>query len=541
MLASRASLDPADFTFVNGAEPSSLDPVAVTGVPEARLLRAVYEGLCVLDPVTAKPRPGMAESWDVSADELEYTFHLRAGSRWSNGDEVTALDFRDGFQRLLDPREAAEYAYLLWDVTGAKAWSTTIDDSGAPTLSFGTVGIRAPDPRTLVVRLDRPVPWFLYLCAYHPLSPVDRRALDELRARFPDTWRLEASRPEHLVTNGPWKVGLRRVNDRIRLVRNDGYWDARNVAFDTIDVLASENLTTNLNLYLTGAAGFVNEVPANVIPRLRGRSDWNPTPYLATWFLRVNVTRPPLDDPRVRRALALAIDRSAITRLVTKGGEVPLYSLVPPAMGAVTGYEPATFRPARSTSDEATYAEDAAAARALFDEAGLRGDQLRPIEIHYNTQSTNKDVAEVVAHSWKQVLGLDTRLVNQEKKVALDTQRRLDYDVSRSTWIADFPDPASFLGVFTSDSENNRTGWKSARYDDLVRAALDARGDERARLYRQAEEVLLDEMPILPVFAFTTTSLVDPRLEGFHANALDVHFPKFWRFASDGAPKASAR
>jgi oligopeptide transport system substrate-binding protein len=136
----------------------------------------------------------------------------------------------------------------------------------------------------------------------------------------------------------------------------------------------------------------------------------------------------------------------------------------------------------------------------------------------------------VVAHCWKEALGVETRLSNQEKKVSLDTQRRLDYDVSRSTWIADYPDPASFLEVFTGDSENNRTGWKNARYDELVRAALDARGAERARLYRAAEEVLLAELPVLPIFAFTTTSLVDPRLEGFHPNALDVHFPKFWRF-----------
>ncbi len=545
VLASRATIAPADFTFVNGAEPSSLDPVQVTGVPEARIMRAIFEGLCVLDPVTAQPRPGIAEAWDVSGDELTYTFHLRAGSRWSNGDEVTAFDFRDGFQRLLDPREAAEYAYLLWDVKGAKAWSTTIDDSGAPTLAFDTVAIRTPDPRTLVVALDRPVPWFLYLCAYHPLSPLDRRAMDELRAQFPDSWRLEASRPEHMVTNGPWKVELRRVNDRIRLVRNAGYWDTHNVAFDTIDVLASEQLTTNLNLYLTGAAGYVNEVPANVIPRLRGRADWHPTPYPATYFFRVNVTRPPLDDVRVRRALALAIDRRAITQLVTKGGEVPLESLVPPAMSAITAYvEPSFFG---STGD---YEQNVKLARELMDDAGYGpgGKTLRPIELHYNTQSTNKDVAEVIAHGWKQALGVDTRLVNQEKKVALDTQRRLDYDVSRSTWIADFPDPASFLEVFTSDSENNRTGWSSAKYDALVHAALDARGSERARLYGEAEKVLLDELPILPVFAFTTTSLVDPRLEGFHANALDVHFPKFWHFAPqselrdpDGPSKAGPR
>ncbi len=527
-LAKRATIRPADFTFVNGAEPASLDPVQITGVPEARLMRAIYEGLCVLHPRTLEPVPGMAESWDQSDDELVYTFGLRAGSRWSNGDEVTAFDFRDGFERLLDPREAAEYAYLLWCVKGAKAFSTTVDDDGAPTLSFDTVAIRAGDPRTLVIELERPVPWFLYLCAYHPLSPANRRALDEMKAKFPDSWRTAASRPEHLVTNGPWKVEERRVNDRIRLVRNDWYWDTGSVAFDVVDVLAGEHLITNMNLYLTGAAGFVNEVPASAIPRLRERPDWNPAPYLATYFYRVNVSRPPLDDVRVRRALALAIDRKAITEKVTRGGEPPLVSLVPPAMSAITGYEPAGFG---ATGDRA---RDVETARALLAEAGFgpNGRPMRAIEIHYNTQSTNKDVAEVVAHCWKEALGIEARLSNQEKKVSLDTQRRLDYDVSRSTWIADYPDPASFLEVFTGDSENNRTSWKNARYDGLVRAALEARGAERARLYREAEEALLAELPVLPVFAFTTTSLVDPRLEGFHPNALDVHFPKFWRYAS---------
>lgn len=525
----RAELPPAEFTFANGGEPSSLDPVQATGMPEGRLLRAMYEGLCVLDPATLAPLPGMAESWAVSPDELVYTFHLRDDSRWTNGDPVTAADFRDGFEHLLDPREAAEYAYLLFGVRGAKEYATDVDARGVPLRSFDTVGVHASDARTLVVQLERPMPWFLQLAAYPPLSPLCRRALQEMRTRHPDTWRIERLRPENLVTNGPWRMLERRVNDRIRLVRHDGYWDRANVAFDTLDALASEHLTTNLNLYLTGSVGFVNEVPALVVGKLAGRDDWHPTPYLATCFYRVNVTRPPLDDPRVRRALALAIDRRAITRTITRAGEPPLESFVPKAMRSVTGYDPPTFRGGRALDDE-SFAHDLGEARKLLAEAGFGPDRpMRRIEIHYSTQSTNRDVAEVVAHGWNAYLGLDVRLANQERKVSLDTQRRLDYDVSRSSWIADYPDPASFLEIFTGASANNRTGFADPRYDELVAAALAARGAERQRLYRAAEERLLEALPVIPLYGFTTTSLVDPALEGFHPNPLDVHFPKFWR------------
>lgn len=533
---SKSRLREADFTFANGAEPSSLDPTQTTGVPEARLLRAIFEGLCVLDPRTLAPLPGMAESWTISSDELTYTFRVRSGSRWTNGDEVTAFDFRDGFEHLLDPREAAEYAYLLFDVRGARAFASDVDATGAPRRSFGSVGIRTDDARTLVVELERPVPWFLYLAAYPPLSPLNRRALDEMRARYPQSWRIERLRPENIVTNGPWRVLERRVNDRIRLGKSEAYWDRANVALDTIDVLASEHLTTNLNLYLTGAIGFVNEVPALVVPRLAGRADWKPTPYLATYFYRLNVTRPPLDDPRVRRALALAIDRRAIVSRITRAGEPPLYSLVPDAMRDVTGYEPPSFR-GTGTLDDAAFERDLAQARQLLAEAGFDAATrpMRRLEIHYNTQSTNRDVAEVVAREWKTHLGIEVKLVNQEKKVALDTQRRLDYDVSRSTWIADYPDPSSFLDLMTTGSANNRTGFADPEYDRLLESALNARGEERQRSYRAAEERLLEALPIIPLFGFTTTSLVDPTLEGFHTNALDIHFPKFWRKTAGGA------
>ncbi len=529
---SGARLPPADFAWVNGAEPSSLDPQQVTGVPEIRLVRALYEGLVVRHPETTRPIPGMAESWSVSDDGLVWTFRVRAGSLWTDGAEVTADDFVYSWRRLLDPRTAAQFADLLYCVRGARAWAADVGADGAPRGDFDArVGLRSAGPRTLVVELEYPVDHFLELAVSAPLCPVSRRALEAAQARWPRTWRVEWLKPGNLVTNGPYLLAERRIHDRIRLVRHAGYWDARSVAFETVDVLASEQLSTNLNLYLTGAVGLLDEVPATAVPRLAGREDFQPEPYLASSFLRVNVTRPPLDDRRVRRALALAIDRRALTSKVTRGGEVPSWSLVPACLPDWNG---ARMLRAETADPDAAFRADCEEARALLAEAGYGPSRpVPPIELHFASQATNKDVCEVVADTWRRELGVEARLVNQEWKVALDAQRRLAYDVSRSSWIADYADAATFLEVFAPGADNNRTGWSDAEYGALLERARRARGPERQRLLAAAEARLLDELPILPVYTFAVTSLVDPRLGGFFANALDEHFPKFWYWMDD--------
>lgn len=523
---SRSGFERADAAYCNGAEPSSLDPQQVSGVPEIRVIRALYEGLVVRDPRTGAPVPGMAESWSTSADGLTWTFRVRAGSTWTDGAEVTARDFAYSWERLLDPRTAAQYADLLHCVRGARAWSASVGDDGAPSRPFaGSVAIEAIDDRTLVVGLEHPVDHFLELAVSAPLCPISRRALESARARWPDRWQVEWTRPEHLVTNGPFRLVERRINDRIRLAKHAGYWDADEVAFGTLDVLASEQLSTNLNFYLTGEVAVLDEVPAAAMPRLRGREDYRPAPYLATSFFRVNVTKPPLDDARVRRALALAIDRAAITSKVTRGGELPSWSLVPPILDGWDGAE------IEHADDRA---RDVETARRLLAEAGYGPDRpLPPIELHFASQATNKDVCEVVADGWRRDLGVETRLRNQEWKVYLDAQRRLEYQVSRSSWIADYADPATFLDVFAPGADNSRTGWNDARYGEPVERARRSREPERARLLAEAEAILLREMPVIPLYTFAVTSLVDPRLGGYHANALDEHFPKFWHWLDD--------
>ena len=524
-----ASLPRADCAFVNGVEPATLDPAAITAIPEGRIVRALFEGLVVRDPRTLEPRPGMAESWERSEDGFAWRFSIREGARWSNGDPVTAEDFARSFERLLDPRTAAPYASKLFVVRGAQAFATDVGADGAPRRSFQTVGIRA-EGSVLAIDLDRPFPGLLDLLACPQFSPVNVAAIEACLRSNPDDGRARWLRPENLVTNGPFRLLERRTGDRIRLGKSATYWDRDHVAFETIDALSTEHLSTVVNLYLSGEVAWVDQMPAELLPRLARREDFRSAPYLGTYFYRVNVTRPPFDDPRVRRALALAIDREEIVRRLLGANEAPLYACVPPAMRTATpGWSSREMRHGPSFDD------DVREARRLLAEAGYgEGGRAFPsFAIHYNTRESHRDIAEVVADGWRRNLGIRARLENQEWRVFLDTQRRGDYDVSRSSWIADGVDPQGFLEIFTSGDDNNRTGWSDARFDAAIARASAAEEPERSRILGEAEAILLDALPILPIYAYATRNLVDPRLGGFFENALDEHSPKSWYWMDD--------
>ena len=518
---SSTPLPPADFAFNNGAEVSTLDPATISSIPEGRIVRALFEGLCVKDPRTLEPLPGMAESWEISADGRTYTFHLREGARWSNGDRVTADDFVYSWQRVLHPATAAEYAYLLWYVRGGRQYSLAPDEAEP-------LGLRALDEMTFEVVLEEPTPYFLDLVGFYPLYPVNRRNLEEAQARWPGEWRLRWLAPENLVTNGPYRIGFRRINDRIRLVKNHGYWDAEHVAFETIDAFAIDHLGTSLNLYLTGELDWIDRPVTDVIPHLVEREDFHVSPFLGTYFYRVNTGEPPFDDPRVRRALALAINREALVEKITKAGERAAYGFTTEALAS--GY------PRVEMEHSGDLATDLDEARRLLAEAGYGpgGREVPTFEILFNTDQVHRDIAEVIAHGWQHELGLSVKLLNQEWKVYLDSQKTLRYDVVRASWIGDYPDPNTFLDVFVTGGENNRTGWGNARYDELIERArreLDAR--ERFSLLAEAESILLDELPILPIYHYVSRNLVNPRLGGFHENVRDEHFCKFWYWLDD--------
>lgn len=529
----------AEFAFGNGGEVTTLDPARVTGIPEGRVLRALFEGLTVKHPETLEPLPGVAERWEISAEARRYLFHLREDARWSNGDPVTAQDFVLSWKRLLEPETAAEYAYQLWCVLGARQFSLEPDPMRREEL-WSAVGIRAHGERTLEVELEHPTPYFLALTAYFPLYPVHTRSLAEARARWPERWQIEWVRPENLVANGPFRLIDRRINDRMRLARSETYWDRANVALETIDVYAIESYSTLLNLYLAGELDWIDRVAPLSVSKLAGREDFHPAPYLATYFYRVNVTRPPLDDARVRRALALALDRRAICETIMKGGQLPNFGLVPHGMA---GYEKRELAHAEPEGTPAALASDIATARALLAEAGFGpGKRVFPeIEIHLNVSEAHRDVAEVVADLWRRELGIDARLAQQEWKVYLDAQSSLAYDLSRSSWIGDYPDPNTFLDLFVSGGENNKTGWSNPRYDALIEAARRVIApEERMALLAEAEALLLEELPILPIYTYASQNLVDPRLGGFHANLQDEHFPKFFFWKEPRGPRGNA-
>ncbi len=638
--ASRTRIERADFVFNNGAEIATLDPAATSGVPEGRMMYALYEGLTVKHPETLEPMPGVAESWSISQKGRLYRFRLRPDARWSNGDLVTAADFEWSWRRLLEAETAAEYAYQLWCVDGAREytllpgdrdydaaghmWLKKLDNGllriggsgfspcipsvkprlgertedtplcnartrhpvGSPVagrivsvnpdifhpqnhtdpyerfwwieiepdpkaleealergallsaerardeIFWPQVGIRAVDWRTLEVSLESPTPYFLALTSFFATMPVHRKSIEKARKSFPESWQVEWLRPERLVTNGPFLLKERRLHDRIRLAKNPRYWDALNVAFNTIDVLAVESYSTMLNLYLTGEVDWIERCAPNLVPRMMDREDYNPVPYLGSYFYRVNVQKKPFDDKRVRRALALAIDRQAIVSKVTKKGETPSWSLCPPGL---SGYERAEMSHAAGDDGKA-YARDCAEALALMDAAGFGPGKERfpTFEIHYNKSESHRDIAEVVADTWRRVLGVDVQLLNQEWKTYLDTQRTFNYDVSRSAWIQDYPDPNTFIEIFVSGGKNNRTRWSHEGYDALVReAGLEADIERRLDLLQRAEAILLEELPILPIFAYTTNNAVHPRLGGFFENSQDDHYPKFWYWMDD--------
>lgn len=651
-LVSSASLPPADFRFVNGTEPKTLDPGLMTGEPEGRIADALFEGLTRRNARSLQPEPGVAQRWWVSPDGLVLTFELRPDARWSDGRPLTAHDFAWAWRRLEDPRTGSEYAYLLHVLRDAEAfhafgaaadalegpirdavraqasraggleaaaWQRLLaeqgaaaalrgsDDAGvaellarhegtvaaeelrafdaalgreaarkraahaAASARFGvTTGVVAVDDRTLRVELAAPTPYFLALTSFYPTFPLPRHVI-ESPGRAQD-WFL----PEHIVSNGAYRLERWRVNDRIRLVRSDRYWDRANVALETIDALPVENTTTALNLYLTGAVDWLpGSYPVDLAPKLRGRPDFFVSPGLAVYYYRLNVRRPPLDDPRVRLALALAVDRDTICRHVLGLGQLPATTFVPPG---IPGYAP----------PPSAIAHDPARARRLLAEAGFPdGRGFPPLGILYNTHEGHKQIAEVVADQLRRTLGIAVTPYNQEWQAYQASTQAGDYEIARAAWVGDYVDPNTFLDLWLTNGGNNQTGWGDPTYDALLRGAADvvafAAGDravvagapepERLRealarydaavsagapapaaaalrlaLLREAEAILVQRgFPVLPVYFYVTSGLVSPRVEGFHVelvqpdgtrtpNLQNLHPLRALRMAPAGAP-----
>ncbi|MHB8522783.1 MAG: peptide ABC transporter substrate-binding protein [Limisphaerales bacterium] len=500
---------PADLVIMNGAEVESLDPAIITGQPDLRVVMALFEGLLRNDPETGGPIPGLAERWEISPDGRVYTFHLRTNATWSTGEPITAEDVVYSWRRVLDPSTAADYAGQLFPVKNAEAYNS------GQTKDPSLIGARALDAHTLRVELENPTAYFLDLCAFQTLAVVPRQTI----GKYGDRWLM--ARP--LPVSGAYQLEAWRLNDKIRLRKNRRYWDAANTRSEVVDILPVGIPTVALNLYETGAADIAWDkelVPADMVDVLLKRPDFHAYDYLGTYFIRFNVTRKPFDDARVRQALALAVDKKRIVEKITRAGELVASSLCPAGI--------AHYRP------PAGLGYDPAAARRLLAEAGYpEGKGFPAFDYLFNAPAgggakMHEKIAVELQQMWKQELGIHVELRQMEFMVYLNAQSHLEYDTSRSSWIGDYNDPNTFLDMFMSNNGNNRTGWKSDRYDRLLRAAnLQLDPVQREKLLQQAESLLVrEDPPIIPLFFYKGINYFDARkIHGIYVdrNPLDLH------------------
>ncbi|MBK8478865.1 MAG: peptide ABC transporter substrate-binding protein [Opitutaceae bacterium] len=484
------------------ADLTDLDPQLVTGAAEFNVLIALFEGLTDLDPATLDPIPAIAERWETS-DLREWTFHLSAAARWSDGTPITAQDFIASWRRLLTPALGADYASLLYPVVGAEEFNR-----GRLT-DFAQVGLSAPHPQTLVIRLRQPIPHLPALLALPPLFPVPLHVIEKCGPvdRRGNPW----TRPGTFVGNGPFELREWRPGQIVATERSPTFRDAAAVRLHGVRFHLAENLETEERMYRAGQLHVVSALATGRVDTWQ--RDHSPAlhqeAYFGTDFLRVNVSRPPLDDPRVRRALALAIDRNLLAERVLLGTKRPAPALVPPGF---PGYAGAPRIPT-----------DGAEARRLLAEAGFpNGTGLRPLQLLYNSSDQHRIVFEAIQEMWTKELGVTVQLASQENKTFRQTRRSGDYDLLRSSWTADYRDPMTFLEVFASGSGNNHTRWRNAAYDGLLTSAgaSTSLSDRLAQL-SQAESLLLAEAPIIPLYHYTNFYLVHPSVRGWSGNPID--------------------
>lgn len=517
-LRSAGATGEAELVIANGPDPRSLDPAAVTAMADARVLSALFEGLLNAHPATLEPVPGLAAALPaISADGLVYTFPIREGLVWSDGEPLDAEGIRWSYLRFLDPRTAARFTDPLTGVRGAARYHR---EGGAELRE--AVGIRAPSPRELVIELEEPLPSLPSLLTLFPVYPVPRHLVEA----HGDRW----TKPGIMAGNGPYKLEEWKLRNRIRVVRNPRYRNAKDVSIASIDYLCVESPATMLNLFVAGRADIITEVPASAVDALRkiygpqagGRFD--PALRIGTYHLKINHLHPPLDQIEVRQALSAAIDRRAIAESIMRAGERPATSFVPAGVACGDAvYQPPSLRdPPRTAAGDLL--------RRGLDKAGIPVDSF-VLELIYSTsEATDQPIAELIQEAWSS-LGIRVRLANLDSGSVRDAVSRGRYQIARASWIGDYNDPSTFLDLYVTGGARNQSGWSKSRYDKIVlQQARRARtGAERARLYREAESILLEDVALIPVYHYVSRSLVRRGIDGFHPNILDWHPPEFLR------------
>ncbi len=491
----------------NGSEPRSLDPHIASGTTEHHLIMALMEGLVTDAAETDDIEPGVAEKWESNETSDVWTFHLRPTAKWSNGDPVRAQDFLFAYERLLTASMGSEYAEMLYPLKGAREFH------GGKTTDFGTVGAKALDERTLQLSLVGPTAYFpkmLQHYCWYPVHPATILAHGPMASRL-SKW----TKPGHHVGNGAFQLKEWKFKHVIEMEPNPHYWDAARVKLKGIRFYPIDNFSTEERMFRDGQLHITESLPLDKIPTWRERgSVYREDTELSVYFYRLNTTRGPLGDARVRRALSLAVDRESLVKNVTRGGQPPAHSIVPDVAG-YSGPKLAVFDPEK--------------AKAELADAGFPGGKGFPrFTILINDVESHRVLAEAIQEMWRTTLGIDVGVQQQDWQVYINSMHKMDYDICRAGWTGDYADPMTFLDMWMTGNGQNETGWGNAEYDALIeKARRTADTAERYRILQQAETIFLGELPAIPIYYRTNTFLIDPMVRGWPPKLLNNHPYKY--------------
>ena len=495
----------------NGSEPQGLDPHIVTGVPEHHILISLCEGLTIPNPNPNDMNgymAGTAESWSISDDGKEYVFNINKNAKWSNGESVTADDFVWSWKRILTASLGSQYPDMLYYLEGAYEYHNGLIDD------FDQVGVKSIDEHTLQVNLKNPTPFFLGLLSHYSTWPVHKETV--LKFGDIDDRNGEWTRPGNFVCNGPFQLKTWELNNKIVVEKNPHYYDASIVQLNEIHYYPVSNVMTEDRMFRAGQLHLTSTLPSQKCPiYIEENPNLRIDPYMGTYFYRINTENEVLKDVKVRKALAYSIDRQLLVDKVTKCGQIPAYSFTPPG---TNGYQPTTEIPF-----------DPVLAKSLLDEAGFSEENPFPkLEILFNTNEDHRKLALAIQQMWQINLGIEVELVNQDWKVYLNREMIGDFQISRAGWIGDYEDPNTFLDLMRPNRGNNKTGWENMEYDALVQKANTINNQaERYELLYKAEEILIENMPVIPLYTYVRAYQLSPDVKGFSPHILDHHHPKF--------------
>lgn len=501
-------------TINNSSEPETLDPQLAQGVQEANIIRQFSEGLVSTDN-DGNLIPGIALEWS-SPDNIVWTFKLR-DAKWSNGDPVTAEDFVYSMRRLVDPKTGSYYASFLADAKIANA-QAVIDGKA----SLDALGVKAIDDKTLEITLSEPTPYFVDMMAFSAVLPVHKATVEKFGAKWVD--------PANIVVNGPYKPSEWLVNEKIVLKRNPEYYDNANTKLDELVILPITQATTDVMRYQANEIDITaSELPPEQFAGLKADlgDQLKTAPTLCTYYYDFNLSKPPFNDPKVRRAMVLSFDRELIAEKVMGQGQIPAYQFTPTAIKGNLKYTPEW-----QSWDRAKRIEEA---KKLFAEAGYNESNPLKFELLYDTNESHKKIAVAAASMWKDTFGfIDANLVNQEWKTYLDSRRNGNFELARARWCGDYNEASTFLNLRVSNNSNNWTRFKNSEYDALMSKSTQAGVDDAARLaiYQDAERIMDQESSQINIFYYANVRLVKPYVQGYsNKDPLDQWRAKYWSVA----------